>query len=70
MEIIRSKEDLFIRITVSEAHALIKSLSSQLLADSPNVGRLESYSDKEEYFSIAVQKETATRKKKKRGHRT
>ena len=44
----------FIDVTQQEALQLIKSLTSQLLNNDPNIGRLESYTDKEEYFTIMV----------------
>jgi len=44
----------FIRLQRQEALELIASLSKQLSSRNPNDNRLESYSEKGEYFSIAV----------------
>ena len=45
---------VFINITQKEAIRLIKSLSSQIVANSSNVDRVESYDDYDNYFSIGV----------------
>jgi hypothetical protein len=44
----------YIRLSTREAISLIKSLSSQIVARNPNVDREESFTDKGEYFTIAV----------------
>ena len=43
-----------VKVNKKEALLLIKSLVNQLISDSSNVERLESYTDKGEYFSIFV----------------
>lgn len=43
-----------IEVSPLEALELIKSLTSQLISKSCNVGRVESFTDKREYVSIAV----------------
>ncbi len=51
----RKKEKIiFVHVTPDEALSLIQSLSSQLCNKNNCSGRLESYTDKGEYFSIAV----------------
>lgn len=54
MEIIRNKKELFIRVTTKEAMQIIKSMTDQIIKNSPNAGRKEFYSNKGEYFTIAV----------------
>jgi len=44
----------FLTVSESEAHALIVSLSTQLLNRSPNSGRKEFWTDEGEYFTIGV----------------
>ena len=47
---------LMIRMSPAEALATIQSITSQLLAGSPNVGRYEKFLDKDgRDFSIAVE---------------
>jgi len=56
----RTKKDarydmLFIRVSQREALVLINSLSAQLIAKNPNVGRSESFTKDGTYFSIGVE---------------
>lgn len=44
----------FIHMSKSEAIETIRSLFEQLLRGAPNAGRVEMLTDKNEYFSIAV----------------
>lgn len=46
---------LFVNVTEQEAMEIIKSLSSQLLAKSANVGRVETFAKCGTYFSIGVE---------------
>lgn len=46
--------NIIIRVSPEEAYKIIKSLSSQLVSQSPNNGREEMYTNKGEYVSIAV----------------
>jgi len=48
------KDKYLINVTQQEALKLIKSLTNQIIHNSGNVERLESYTDKGEYFSIFV----------------
>ena len=43
-----------VNVTQKEALSLIKSLTNQILENNSNIRRLESYTDKREYFSIFV----------------
>jgi len=54
MQVDKIKEKYFVNVTQDEALRLIKSLTNQLINNSGNVGRLESYTDDGEYFSIFV----------------
>ncbi len=56
MKITRIKERkmLFIDVSKKEALVIIKSLTSQMVAESPNVGREETYAEDGTYVSIAV----------------
>jgi len=49
-----------LRVSPDEALALIQSLSGQLAAKNPNVNRAEHYTEKGEYFSIAVHEKIKT----------
>jgi len=67
MELIKwSKKDsssgpgFMLRVSPEEALALIQSLSGQLSAKNPNVNRAEHYTEKGEYFSIAVHEKVKT----------
>jgi len=48
------KDKNFVTVTRQEALLLIKSLTTQLINNESNIGRLESYTDDGEYYSIAV----------------
>ncbi len=50
----RKHDGYFVRVTQIEATSLICSLAEQLRNNNPNTSRLESYTDKGEYFTIAV----------------
>jgi len=50
----RKEKGFFVRVTRTEATKLIGSLAEQLTRNDPNSGRLESYTNKGEYFTIAV----------------
>ena len=54
-----NKGDLFIHIPQKKALELISSLSRQILRNDPNTERVEFYSNKGEYFTIAVMPEEA-----------
>ncbi|HVI42347.1 MAG TPA: hypothetical protein VM577_16965 [Anaerovoracaceae bacterium] len=54
MELIKLKDGIFLRVSVMEALELITSLSEQIRTNSPNANRVEQYTDKREYVSIAV----------------
>jgi hypothetical protein len=54
MIVYKIEDKYFIKITQDEALALIKSLANQLVKNDSNSERLESYTDKGEYFSIFV----------------
>ncbi len=50
----------FVKVSSQEALRIVESLTRQILARSPNVGRVEFYTRPEcEYFSIAVNDELA-----------
>lgn len=53
--VINNKKLLFIRVTRNEAMRLIKSLSEQILSNSSNVGRDETYATNGTDVSIAVE---------------
>ena len=44
-----------LQVSKTEAYDIIKSLSTQLLDESPNSGRSEYWTKQGEYFSIAVE---------------
>jgi len=50
----RKEKGFFVRVTRTEATKLIGSLAEQLTRNDSNTGRLESYTNKGEYFTIAV----------------
>jgi hypothetical protein len=51
----KNRESGFIvRVNKKQALQLIVSLSSQLLSNSPNNGRIEFVTKKNEYFSISI----------------
>lgn len=54
MEIVKTSDGYFVKVDDTEAAELIKSLAAQLASKNPNVGRLESFTKKGEYFSIGV----------------
>ena len=54
MEIVKTDDGYFVKVDDTEAAELIKSLAAQLASKNPNVGRLESFTKKGEYFSIGV----------------
>ena len=62
MEVLKLKKNksepggYFIRVDRGEAIKLIKTLSAQIDRNSPNLERDEFYTDKGEYFTIAVHK--------------
>ena len=49
-----SSSGFMIRVSRNEALRIISSLSSQLLTSNPNSSRAEFFTEKGEYFSIAV----------------
>ena len=51
----RERAGFMIRINPEEAIKIIQSLSAQLADKNPNSGRLEFFTEKGEYFSIAVE---------------
>jgi len=53
-----------VRVSPQEALTLIRSLSTQLLEKNPNSNRSEHYTEKGEYFSIAVHEKVKTPKEK------
>lgn len=55
------EEGYFVQLSQAEALSLILSLTQQLQANSPNVGRIEMYTDSQNYFSIAVEPKTEVR---------
>lgn len=48
------KKIVFVEVDREEAMRIIKSLTSQILENNSNVGRLESYTKNGTYFTIAV----------------
>jgi len=54
MQVDKIKEEYLVSVTRDEALRLIRSLTNQLIHNNGNVGRLESYTDNDEYFSIFV----------------
>jgi len=48
------EKGFYLRVTEREAQRLIQSLIGQIVAKSPNVDRLENYTNKGEYVTIAV----------------
>jgi len=48
------QKGFFIHVTRAEAMKLINSLAEQIIHNNSNVNRLESYTKKNEYVSIAV----------------
>lgn len=53
-----------LRVSPDEALSLIQSLSGQLASKNPNTNRVEHYTEKGEYFSIAVHDKVKTPKEK------
>jgi hypothetical protein len=54
MKIEKYEDKNFIYVSRQEALNLINSLSSQLMHNDSNIGRLESYDDKGDYATIIV----------------
>lgn len=52
--VVNTKRNLFIRVTRREAIELIHSLSEQIICNSPNSGRLETFANNGTDVSIAV----------------
>jgi len=55
-------EVFFVHVDRIEAYRIISSLAQQLERNDPNLGREEFFSDKSEYFSIAVEPELPPKK--------
>lgn len=51
---LKNNEGYMVQVTKKEALKIIKSLSTQMENESANSGRAEQYTNKGEYFSIAV----------------
>jgi len=51
---LKGKDSFMLRVSREEAIKLIASMCNQISADNPNNGRLESYTDDDELFSIVV----------------
>ena len=54
MEVKKIKNGYYIDVSSREALRLIQSLTNQLVARNPNVGREETITKKGEYFSMFV----------------
>jgi len=54
---LNTKKHLYIRMCRKEAMLLIRSLSNQIISNSPNIGREETFTTTGEDFTISVMSE-------------
>ena len=57
MKVIQVEDKIFVDVNKREALGLIRSLTNQMIADNPNVGRAETFTENGEYFSVFVTEE-------------